>query len=337
MKTEASPATDIAEPIVDTAPVAAPEAAQPDATPAQSSSADTTDAKPDATLKLRDVVQNVIKPEEAEQPAPSASTDGQDAATTGEAKADTEEPAAEAEVPFHNHPRWKQMISERDALREPAENYQKITDYMQAVGLQANEVAEGFEVMGQLKSQDPAVLTKARDWFANRLDFLNRHLGETLPEDLQQKVDDGLVDIDVAKEFARTRASSTLLESQNTQRQQQEQQTRDRDQAAIAQTQVVDAANAWEQRTAAKDPDYSKKASLIEAQCRAIVQRTGYAPRTPEDAVNLADAAYKEVNELLKPMAPARRPIAAPTSGMSVRTTTAPTNLKQAVRAALSR
>ena len=191
MSTEASPASETTEVIDPNAALPAVEVDQPtpDATP-PSSSADTPDAN-EAPKSLLDVVKNVVKPETKEPVAPSP-TEGQDPAKPADAQAKEGEgdPKPDAEVPFHNHPRWKEMIAERDSLKPDAEGFRKITSFMQASSLTGPEVDEGFQIMAKLKSGTPAALGEVRDWFSERLKALDEHLGFTLPADLQKQVDD---------------------------------------------------------------------------------------------------------------------------------------------------
>lgn len=335
MTTEPSPGEVTLDPAAE-APIDAPLAAElPDATPATPSSADTPDAKPEAPKSLRDVVQNVIKPVVKAPDAPSApAAEAQDALKP---EADAPDPnAPDAQVPFHNHPRWKEMLAERDSLRPQAENYRKITEFMEVTNLTAPEVAEGFEVMAQLKSGDPAELTKARDWFASRLDVLNQRIGATLPADLQAKVDDGLVDAEVAQELARVRANEAYLRNRSDEQDRRSDEQRQADQVATLRTDMVNAVQAWEDTTKAKDPDYASKAKLIETQSLAIAKRHGD-PTSAAEALELVKRAYSEVNAMLKDIAPRPRVVTPAPPGMSARVATAPTNLREAIRAAVQK
>lgn len=308
----------------------------PDAKTAESSVADSIDAKPEAPASLLDVVRDAVKKPDAEPAASSATVDDQ-------AKAAVETPAVEAvvpdaDLPFHNHPRWKQVLEERNALQAPAENYRKITDYMEATGLQPVEVAEGFEIMGLLKSGDPANLAKARDWFADRLQALNESLGDVLPADLQAKVESGLVEEETARELARTRAAATRLETQNAARTTQDEEARAASEASTQAAAMSTAVQSWEDGIKAKDPDYSdKKASLVENQCRAIIQKVGRSPANPEEALALVQRAYGEVNESLKAFVPKPKPVIPAPNGLSARAAVAPKTLREAIAAAVQR
>lgn len=344
MSTEASPATDTLEPTVD-APAPAEAIAEtpteiPSDASATSSSADISDAKTETPGNLLDVVKSVVEKTPASD-ASSATAAKQDPPTP-EAPAAEGAEKTDAELPFHNHPRWKErneelksLRTENESLKAPAENYRQITEYMQAQSLSPAEVGEGFEVMGWLKSSDLPTLAKARDWFADRLQALNGYLGDTLPADLQEKVASGLVDEEIARELARTRASSKHLETSQADRRERDQQQEQRQSATRLQETVAGAVNAWEVRTRASDPDYAMKAELIETTARAIVHRTGRPPQSEADAVALADAAYAEVNKHLKVFAPRPRPVTPAPSGMSASVAAAPKSFAEAIRFAV--
>lgn len=313
---------------------------QPDAQAATESTPDANAADPstvDADAKKPDLL-SVVKAAVEKPAEPVASSDPEgdpvDPAAEGAAVAD---PAAEddADLPFHNHPRWQQVIAERDALRDPAERYGHITQFMDQHGLTSEEVAEGYEVMALLKSGDPTHLAKARDWFSERLDALDGMLGNSLPEDLRQRVEDGLLDEAGAQELAQARATAALHESQVTARTVADEETRTRAAQENITRSMVTAVEDWEARVKAADPDYSKKADLVQAKCAAIAQRTGQVPTTPAEATALADQALAEVNALFKSALPKPRPITPAPNGQSTVIVAQPKTLRDAINAAV--
>ncbi|CAB5079018.1 hypothetical protein UFOVP145_59, partial [uncultured Caudovirales phage] len=155
-----------------------------DANSTPSSSADSQDAKQDEPKSLLDVVKRVTE-KRPEAPEASSTTEAksEEDPEADPDKGDDTEGKAEAELPFHNHPRFKELVQERNSYKAGADNYRQITEYMDETGLTGGEVAEGFAIMGLLKSGETANLQKARDWFAERLQGLNEHLGVTLPAD----------------------------------------------------------------------------------------------------------------------------------------------------------
>lgn len=312
--------------------------AQPDANAAESSAAGEKDANDRPSLL--DIVKNVVEPKAATAEDPSDPAGDQETKPEGEAeaaaaaKADAE--GDETDVPFHEHPRWKAVLRERDELKPDAEQYRGIMGFMDHHGLSGEEVSEGFEVMARLKSGDPAQLREALDWFEPRVQSLRESLGMVLPSDLQQKVDDGVLDADVAKELAETRAASALRERQD--------EVRSDATAELAQTEklretaqaVGTAVSGWETEIRRTDPDYAKKAELVESALIALVAREG-TPGTPEAAVALTVKAYEQVNRSLKAVIPKRGAVDTTTpAGSSARATAVPTTLRGAIEAAVA-
>lgn len=307
-----------------------------DANPAQSSSADAEDAKQDEP-SLRDVIQNVVKKQEA--PEDSSTTEAKtEEGAEPEAKADGDDADPDADVPFHNHPRFKELVAERNAFKEDAEQYRNITTFMTESGLVAEEVAEGFEVMALLKSGSPESLTKARDWFATRLQFLDETLGHKLPDDLRLKVEDGLLDEETAKEVAQTRAKATLLQTQTDGQREQQEQLRQQQARQAVQQEMASAVTSWEADIKAKDPDYAaKKAPLVETQVRALIQTRGKQPQSQAEALEYVQTAYAKVNEMLKGLTPKPKAITPSPTGMSAAARPEPNSLRAVVEAALQR
>ena len=312
--------------------VAAPAAETQDANPEASSSSEDADAN-QSPASLLDVVQDVLKKEEPEPEASSPPEAEPDQEVEPEAKAEGED----ADVPFHKHPRWAERTKELQALRPQAEAYQAITGFMERSNLSGEEVAEGFEIMALLKSGDPINLVKARDWFQERLTALNTSIGDTLPADLQQQVEDGLVDPDVARNLSRTRAEAQYLRAQEQERTKREREEAERARAHENTEAMRSVVISWETQVKAKDPDYAKKAKLVEAQAQAMVARNGKSPATAQEALDLVEAAYREVNEALKPMQPRPQPISPSPAGATTRVVAAPKSVREAIESALNR
>lgn len=320
-------------PVDEAAP--APSTEPTDANAAVSSPVDEKDAK--QPEDLLSVIRSAIEP-----PAPvvSSAAEANEVAPVAEVEApvaEGEAVVADADLPFHNHPRWKEVIAERDTFREDATRYGNITQYMETNGLGSEEVAQGFAVMAALKSKDPAKLAEARDYFQAGLESLDGMLGNVLPDDLQERVDGGLIDEDTAQEVARSRAAETLRSETAAERATATAETQAAADQQAASTAMISAVEAWEVRTKATDPDYAKKAALVQTTCQAIVQRTGKAPATPEEALALTDQALAEVNAQIKSLAPKPRAITPPPRSSSTPTTAEPKSLREAINSAIAR
>ena len=231
-----------------------------------------------------------------------------------------EKPKAEAgeKLPFHNHPRWKEVQSELKEAKPAAEEYQKITNYMQSNGLTSNEVAEGFHIMALMKN-NPAEAHKRISEYKSRLDAF---VGEKLPEAIREKVDNGSIDPDTAKEYAALLAQRQL--------EQQQRQFAQAEYSSQTQGQMRNAVINWEQQKKSKDPEWSTKEALITDRVSALM--TAEKPNTAEQAVALVERAYSQITDQLRRIVPQRQPINPVRSTMSsVSATVSPKSLKEAI------
>jgi hypothetical protein len=307
---------------------------------ADSSNADDDGAQPKDLLS---VVRDAVTKDEGEADPPTAK--GEEEANPAEAEAKPGEGKAEAEsqeeadakLPFHQHPRWKEVIAERDGYKEDAQRFRQVDSFMQQHGLTAEEVGEGFDIMAKLKSGTAENLAEVRDYFASRIALLDDALGNVLPEDLRERVENGQLDEEAAQELAKARAKDKLRTQQDETRAATETAERQRSEALANATASATAVEEWEARTKAADPDYAKKADLIELTCRAIVQETGKPPRNPEEAVALAQQAYERVTDKLKAALPKPKAVRENPIGSSAKTVAErPKTLRDAITASLN-
>lgn len=338
-----------AEP-TNTLPVETPAVAETHAPEARAESAPQNDAKESAAVPsaaddkdakqkratLLDVVKSGL---EKGKPDSVSSTEGEKRDTaegqSNEAKAsqdDGQQPKEDAQkaaekVPFHNHPRWKEMVSERDALKPKAEQYEKITTFMKQNALSEQEMVEGFNIMAMMK-QKPADAYKALRGYVDQLAPL---AGEVLPEDLKKRVDEGFDSEESAKELARLRAEREFSAN----REKETQARLEQERAAEYQRSLVTAVESWERECEAKDPDWSKKYNLVSDRVRVLL--ASERPANPSHAVELARRALNDVNASLSSVAGRNTPLRAPTSSMSSASTRpAPRSLLDVVRLGLN-
>lgn len=309
--TTLNPAANEAEPIE---PQALAPAAEPISTPAETQ--EVADAKQDSTpissgagdtdankkpSSLLDAVKSAVA-KKSDAASSTVETNGVSAKDADAAKAglddtakDKQKPEADQKLPFHNHPRWKEMVSERDAYRSDADQYRQITTFMSSNGLTTAEVAEGFQIMALMKT-NPAEAHKKISEYKARLDPF---VGEKLPEDLQKRVEDGFVDVETAKENARFRAERDLQQQRQAHAMQQQQ--------VLNQQHMHAAVVNWEQQMKVKDADWSAKQELVTDQVKLMLAT--HKPSTPDEAVQLVEQAHQIIRERLSRFAPQRKPV----------------------------
>lgn len=247
---------------------------------------------------LLSVVRDAVQPKAGEPASPSGQgTGGQ---PEGEAAEGTQEPKAPdnesySDVPFNNHPRFKQLIAERNRYREPARQYGQMQEFLQANAMTAEEAADAWIIAAMMKT-DPA---GAWDRLKPMVQDLLQRAGHVLPEDLRQRVAQGQMTKEAAIEVSRARASVATT--------QQQVQFREQQQARQVQNQTVaavkTAVSEWETTTRARDADFDAKQEALLKEVHWL-QRNEGVPRTPAEAVAQVKKAYDAVNKTVTKPAP---------------------------------
>ena len=279
---------------------------------------------------LLSVVQDAIESSSSD----SQSDDEEETEDDGEYLEDGSEELAAADddesfedVPFHKHPRFKEVIEQRNQYRESAEQYEKITGFLAENQLSADEAAQGFQIMALMKNDPEAALQALTPYLQN----LQLATGQTLPDDIRSRVDDGYLDEDAAREMARVRAENERLRSQvqtHSNRAAERQQTEQINNLAAT---VTD----WENNIRQQDPDYDLKEAEIDDRVRVLVSERGR-PQTPQEAVAMAKEAYDAVNARFASRFGNKRPMKTASGGKLGGTPIPePSSLMEAVQTAL--
>lgn len=306
------------------------------------------EAKPSEEFDALAVTRAALKETEAEgkpdaEGAPGP-TEGKTEEADAEAPADPKKAAEadDANLPFGKHPRWKEVLAERNGWRQKAEEYEpharqyrQVLDFMSSNNLAAPEVQELFSIGAMLKA-DPV---KALEMMRPHYERLQHLVGEKLPEDLHEKVEDGRLDEASARELAQTRSKAALLETGV--REQRERQAHAAEaQEASARSAAAEAYVAGKQ---ANDPDFALKQPLLRGAIREALDDAiaeGRSPRTPADVNRIMDTAYGRVTAALKAANPNRnRPVlrTVPSGMSSTPATPVPKTALEVTRAALAR
>lgn len=298
-------------------PVQAPVSTPPPQDAKEQTQAPSASGDKDANKKasLLDVVKAAY--EKKASPDPISSTGGNTDPASGnptdakgsldDGRTQPEDPKALEKLPFHNHPRWKEMLSEREALKPRAEQYDKIVNFMNTNSLTPNEMADGMRVMALMKHNPVAAYEQLQTYIKK----LAPYTGEELHPDVKAKVDDGFVDPETAKELSRLKAEKEFLN----QRSEEIYQGQIAQQQATQQQAMYNAVVGWESAEKARDPDWSVKYEMVQDRVRTLL--ASGKPSSPEEAVQLARRALSDVNERLRPLAGRNMPMRSPTSSMS--------------------
>lgn len=214
--------------------------------------------------------------------------------------ASPEEVAARAEMSERNRRRFDKLLAERKAARDEASEAKPIVEYMKQHDIPKEDVDVVLGLAAQLRKGDFAGFLRTVAPYVN---LAQQYVGQVLPPDLKQQVDEGLVSEAVARELARHRMQAQVT-TQNTQRDAQRMQ---RENAELRANSIRSAVTEFERQIAAADPDFGAKKDAVRRFAQALIFEKG-APQTPEQAVELARAAYDEANRQFAAYQPKPRP-----------------------------
>ena len=301
----------------------------------QGADAESPTAADETEDELLAVVQSALQEDEAEDAASSAESDEEvTEEVTAEAGEDTDEdiqPSDEEgdyeDVPFNQHPRFKELIAEKNELKPLAENYRQITDFLSDNNINAEEAAEGFQIMALIKN-DPV---KAREALQPWIDELDLHSGNRFSDDIEQRLDQGYLDEQAAADLQRSRMAAEMAQGREAIMQEQlakaSQQRQLDDLAAV----VTD----WEERKQQSDPDYSLKQDEMDDRVKALVSEFGQ-PQNAEQAIQLVEAAYETVNARYAARRPQKKAVRTASGGNPAGTPAAdPTSVLEVIEQTL--
>lgn len=188
----------------------------------------------------------------------------------------------------------EEAYAQAEEYKPDAESYRKVDDFMQKYGITPEESAEAFTIMALVKTDPNQALQRMQ----KHIDTISGHVGETLPADLLQKVEEGSLSEQDAKELSKARAQANI---ERQKREAAEQRYQKQQQEAQSQAQVREiglALDNWQTKMRTADPDYDKKNGLVKTQLKALISELGQ-PKNPEEANRYADIAYGMVNQSL--------------------------------------
>lgn len=280
---------------------------------ASSASGDKGAIKDQPKPTLADVIKTAASLDDQGKP-PTPANDGKDKAVVDANPAVEKTPEQKAEddakLPFHNHPRWKEVTGQNKELAakvatlEPAaQQFGKITEFMDQHQLTHDEVGEGFIIMAMAKNGDPRVLQKL-DEFRNKVALA---IGEALPDDIKAQVESGAITEEAGKELSRARAGKAKSDADLARTRDANTQRDNADAAARQKTEFQSGVDAWKVEAQKTDPDFAKKESAIARYSRAIMQERGF-PKNRNEAVAIVKDAYAEVNKDFAAALPAKLP-----------------------------
>ena len=306
------------------------------------------DKQAESRESLLDVVRKAAPRKDA-QPGPGdgergVSRSGESAAPGAQSKDDSG-PITQAEMDAFS-PRTRKRIDQfREEIKglktqiAPLEAQAKTTQELQSFLKQADIAKEDFGLV-----LDLAAAMRRGDFrtflegVAPYVKLAQESLGIQLPADLLQAVKGGHMSEDAARYVAQQRSGRLLAETQLNRTTQEATQREHVEAVRNFQASVTNAVTVWEKGVKRSDPDYARKEPVVRDLLHAVVQERG-PPRSPQEAVAIADLAYKRANEVVSRFFPnARATQQVPSSLSRVNGARAdPKSLKEAIHFAIER
>ena len=181
----------------------------------------------------------------------------------------------------------------------------KVTGYMREHDIGQDDFVFGMDMMAAMRRGDFA---RFHAGVSPYMKLCEEYLGISLPPDLQQQVNQGHMTTQAAAMYSRERmdkamAQTNAVRSQATLQQQQQASAKE-----VLANKVANAVNNWEAHKEISDPRYADKKAAVQNTMWAVVREQG-SPQSPEHGIQIAEEAYRRVNEQYRGwVAPQRRP-----------------------------
>jgi hypothetical protein len=169
-----------------------------------SSTEQTTEETPDVIAESSTATEDVQSETALEHVNTLLAVEGDEAPSTSTEEG--EQQALEGDLPFNEHPRFKEVIEQKNHYKEMAQPFEQAKE----LGLNGDDIQQAIALMQALKS-DPE---KATELLNPHLENLQRVNGLVFDEDIQSKVDQGLMDESSAKELQKFRVQGQIKEQQ---------------------------------------------------------------------------------------------------------------------------
>jgi hypothetical protein len=325
--------------------------------PAESSSAEDSGAKGPATAL--EAVKAALGAKPAADSPPQAEDPGKAGvvASAPETLTPDAQAAADKLLPFHNHPRWKEVTTAAKALESQvtelspkAQRWDAIDARFRETGLAPDDVQPLFEGGASLKragatSTEVADLMKvgAALKLGDRqvvqqiagpiFEALGLQLVETLPAEIAEMVESGAMTEDAGRKMAGLQFNVRAEATRRGIAEKQVEQVTETDKAAAQEAEFTRASASWESRVKSTDADWSRKEPFIVEAIRSRVRLQE--PTSPEEVVQICQDSYDQVTRIMKGSGGQRATVRPAVGGGSTTVKVAPRNPLEAVRAGL--
>jgi hypothetical protein len=305
---------------------------------ADSSTAEQGAKKPTSVLDaVKQALESDGKQAEADKAAAESPTaESQDGAGEQDAAADDEVPTAEEmledkSIPQKTKKRIERLLQERQYYQGQAENFQQLQGWIQNSGLSRDDFEQTLAIAALTRNNPIQAVEVLRGVIADIEQGigLNQH-----DEDIQRKLDSGLIDEETAQELTKARRAQQLGSARQHQQREQQQHQQQREQVEQSAIAIGTAVQKWELNWKSSDPDYATLRPLVLDKITAMLSQQ--MPANPDEAVKMAQKAVADIKEQAKRIAGKQQKQIIPTTGgHSTQTNKRPSNSLEAAKLAL--
>lgn len=270
-----------------------------------------------AVPELRERAQEELSEDERASPAQSAKDKADDDSDVPD-EVTTEELAkvsktAQRKIAKLSKQR-ERLASEVERLKTYLPNAQaasQVMAFLSKADISQDDFVMGLEAMAAMRRGDFRFFYEVVEPY---MKLCREYLGIALPEDLQEKVQQGQMTTQAAMLFSKERMDRAMAQTnaarqhqmmqqyQQTTATQQEQQRKQQLANSVANT-----VNHWEQQIARSDPSYAAKRAAVNDTMWAVVKEQG-PPQSVEHGLAIAKEAYRRVNAHYGRLGPQRAP-----------------------------
>lgn len=202
--------------------------------------------------------------------------------------------------------RIRKLANEKTEYEKKVKEYEPVVQRMQNVesycqrnNISADDYQQALELSALVKSNPQEAVKK----LSSIVDNIKQATGESLPPDLQTRVNEGTLSVEDGKEMAMLRLQVNG-NKQSQQRQQVEIQQR-------TQKELTNSLNSWSEVKKTSDPDFKPKVDgSVDGKYELVFQKflhywNTQPINTVQEAVGLLDKAYSEIDRSIKQFIPA--------------------------------
>lgn len=198
-----------------------------------------------------------------------------------------------------------ELQAEMTPLRDAHERFSTLQNYVKEHDIQPQNVTLAFDAMAKMSRGDFQGFIDAIKPF---YDHAMQAAGAAISPDLQQRVDDGYLTEEDAKELTRARVQTQTFKGQAEQFRQRDSERQQQERQSQQTNGILTAINDREAQLKASDPDYALKSQAMKAEIQWLLEN-GAVPKTAQQALAMVNKAYENVSaKYVKPVAPKPTP-----------------------------